>query len=206
MAAGAVASMTLGGFLIATATTQASRSAGGAHAGSATTRPRHAKASPARTHTPALAPPPVAAGSVRGPDLAADKPMSAYSFAKGHAPPAAVDGNPATYWESAVGTFPQWLQVDLTSPMRIGAIRLSVPASGAWPARTQTLSISGSENGTSWLTIAGLARYTFNPATGNMVTIKVSPVTVRYIKLIFTGNTALRAAQLAELNVYPSGP
>jgi hypothetical protein len=47
------------------------------------------------------------------------------------------------------------------------------------------------------------AGYTFNPSTGNTVTISLpSGTSTRYVQLSFTGNTVWDAAQLSELQVY----
>jgi hypothetical protein len=48
---------------------------------------------------------------------------------------------------------------------------LRLPPPAAWAARTQTLSIQGSTNGSSFSTVVGGAPYTFDPNTGNAVTI-----------------------------------
>jgi len=122
----------------------------------------------------------------------------------GYPPSNANDGNTSTYWESTNNAFPQWLQVDLGSPVTISRIVMDLPPSTAWATRTQTLSIAGSTDGTTYTTIAGSAGYTFNPATGNTVTVTFNPITTRYLKLTFTANTGWPAGQISELQVYPS--
>jgi hypothetical protein len=81
---------------------------------------------------------------------------------------------------------------------------LKLPPQSAWQTRTQTLSVQGSANGSSFATIAGSAGYTFNPATGNAVTITFAQTSARYVRLNFTANTGWSAAQLSEFEVYPA--
>jgi len=74
----------------------------------------------------------------------------------------------------------------------------------AWAARTQTLSVSGSTDGTTFTTLAGSANYTFDPATGNVVTITFSASSARYLRVTVTGNTGWPAGQLSEFEIYNS--
>ena len=48
------------------------------------------------------------------------------------------------------------------------------------------------------------AGYTFNPATGNTVTITFPATRQRYLRLTFTGNTGWPAGQVSEYEVYAS--
>jgi hypothetical protein len=86
----------------------------------------------------------------------------------------------------------------------IQRVVLKLPPSSAWATRTQTLSILGSTDGTTYTTIAGPAGYTFNPATGNTVTIPLSTAAQRYLRLNVTGNTGWPAAQISEFEAYAS--
>ena len=64
----------------------------------------------------------------------------------------------------------------------------------------------GSTNGTTFSQIVGSAGYTFNPSTGNTVTISLpSGTSTRYVQLSFTANTGWSAAQLSEFEVFPGG-
>jgi hypothetical protein len=119
-------------------------------------------------------------------------------------PANAVDGNTSTYWESTDNDFPQWVQVDLGSSVTVGRIVMDLPPSTAWGTRTQTITIAGSTNGTSYTTLAASAGYSFNPATGNTVTVTFPAAQVRYVRLTFTANTGWPAGQLSELQVYSS--
>src|SRR5260221_627247 len=137
-------------------------------------------------------------------NLALNKPASASSTNQGYVPSNAVDGNTGTYWESASNAFPQWLQVDLGSSQSVSRLVLNLPPSSAWGARTQTLSVSGSTDGSTFTTIVGSAGYTFDPNSGNTVTVTFSARSARYVRLTFTGNTGWPAGQLSELQVYAS--
>ncbi len=80
---------------------------------------------------------------------------------------------------------------------------LDLPPSSAWGARTQTLSVEGSTDGSTWTTIKASADYTFDPAGGNTVTIPLTTTSVRYVRLDITANTGWPAAQLSEFQIYP---
>ncbi|MGJ6968196.1 galactose-binding domain-containing protein, partial [Streptosporangium sp. G11] len=135
-------------------------------------------------------------------NLARGKAVTASSHNMNFVPQNAVDGDPNTYWESANNAFPQWLRVDLGAAATVGRVVLKLPPQAAWQARTQTLSVQGSTNGTSFTTLAGSAGHTFSPASGNTVTIVFPAASIRYVQLTFTGNTGWTAAQLGELEVY----
>jgi F5/8 type C domain/Carbohydrate binding module (family 6)/Abnormal spindle-like microcephaly-assoc'd, ASPM-SPD-2-Hydin len=117
----------------------------------------------------------------------------------------ADDGNTSTYWESQDGTgWPQSLTVDLGSVRTIGSITLDLPPLSDWNTRTETLSVLGSSDDTTFTQIVGSAGYTFNVATGNTVTISLPAGTsTRYVRLNFTANTGWDAAQVSEFQVFP---
>ncbi|MEV5707481.1 choice-of-anchor D domain-containing protein [Actinoallomurus sp. NPDC052274] len=116
----------------------------------------------------------------------------------------ATDGDANTYWESANGSWPQWLQVDLGAAYSIGKVTLKLPPSSAWGTRTQTLSVLTSTDGSSFGTAVGSATYTFTSPT-NVVNIPVPATNARYVRVNFTANSGWNAAQASELEVYPSG-
>jgi hypothetical protein len=141
-------------------------------------------------------------GTSSNPNLALNQPATASGWTQNYVPANAVDGNTSTYWESTDNAFPQWLQVDLGSAHSIGRIVLNLPPSSAWGTRTQTLSVLGSTDGSTFTTIVGSAGYTFNPSTGNTVTITFASATTRYVRLNFTANTGWPAGQASEFAVY----
>ncbi|HEV2371147.1 MAG TPA: discoidin domain-containing protein, partial [Streptosporangiaceae bacterium] len=144
-------------------------------------------------------------GTGAGPvNLALDQPTSASGYTQVYVPANAVDGNTSSYWESTDNAFPQWLQVDLGATKSFSRIVLDLPPSTAWGTRTQTLSVLGSDDGSSFTTIMGSAGYTFNPATGNTVTITFPSASYRYVRLNFTANTGWPAGQASEFQVWNS--
>lgn len=139
-------------------------------------------------------------------NIAAGRPATASSQVNAtQAATTATDGDANTYWESANGAFPQWLQVDLGAAYAIGKVTLKLPPSTAWATRTQTLSVQASTNGTSFSDAVGSATYTFDPASANTVNITVPGTSARYLRLNITANSGWPAGQIGEFEVYPSG-
>ena len=112
--------------------------------------------------------------SAAGSDLAAGKAVAASSANGQYAATNINDGNQDTYWESANGTFPQWAQVDLGTSASISQVVLKLPA--AWGARSETLTLQGSPDGTNFSTIVASAAYSFDPSAGNTVPINFGAV------------------------------
>src|SRR6267154_2091655 len=79
------------------------------------------------------------------------------------------DGNQASYWESSGSTFPQWAQVDLGATTSINQVVLKLPT--GWGAPTETLSVQGSTDNSTFTTIVASAGYTFDPNSSNAVTV-----------------------------------
>ncbi|HWG25892.1 choice-of-anchor D domain-containing protein [Actinospica sp.] len=142
-------------------------------------------------------------GTASSTDLALNRPVTASSSTQNYAPANAVDGNTSTYWESVNGSWPATYTVDLGSTTTIGSTVLDLPPSSAWQTRTQTLSVLGSTNDSTWATLAASATYTWNPSTGNTVTITLPSGTAeRYVQLDFTANSVQNGAQMSELEVF----
>ncbi|WBQ06688.1 CARDB domain-containing protein [Kribbella sp. CA-293567] len=112
----------------------------------------------------------------------------------------AGDGNQNTYWESTNNAFPQWLRADLGSAKTVDRVVLKLPAT--WGARTQTLAVQTSTDGTSYADVVASAGYNFAPATSNTVTINFPAATARYVRLNITGNTGWAAGQLSEFELH----
>ncbi|HEY0806317.1 MAG TPA: choice-of-anchor D domain-containing protein, partial [Pseudonocardiaceae bacterium] len=140
-------------------------------------------------------------------NLAQGQPATASSSYQAFVASNVTDGNASTYWESTDGAgYPQTITVDLGSVQSVGSVTLDLPPSSAWATRTETLSVLGSGNGSTFSQLVGSAGYTFNPSTGNTVTISLpSGTSARYVQLSFTGNTGWSAAQLSEFEVFPGG-
>ena len=138
-------------------------------------------------------------------NLALGKPATASSSYETYVASNVTDGNTSSYWESADGAaYPQTISVNLGSAQSIGSVTLDLPPATAWATRTETLSVLGSANGTSYSQIVGSATYTFNPSTGNTVTISLpSGTSAQYVELSFTANSGWTAAQLSEFEIFP---
>ena len=145
---------------------------------------------------------PAAPAAAAGPNLAAGKTFTASSVNDVYGAGNAGDGNASSYWESQNNSFPQWLQVDLGSSVSVNQAVLKLPPATAWQTRTQTLSVQGSSTGSNFVDLKASAGYTFNPASGNTVTIDFGAATTRYLRLNITGNTGWPAGQISELEVY----
>ncbi|WP_432826612.1 discoidin domain-containing protein [Dactylosporangium sp. CA-092794] len=137
-----------------------------------------------------------------GPNLASGRPATSSSTNGANGIANINDGNQATYWESANNSWPQWAQIDLGSAKNIDQIVLKLPDLTAWQTRTETLSVTGSLDGTSFSTVVGSAGYVLDPATHNTVTINFTATNTRYVRLNFTANTGWPAAQVAEFEIY----
>ena len=138
------------------------------------------------------------------PDLALNQPTTSSGSTQNYGPANAVDGNTSTYWESTDNAFPQWIQVDLGSAKSVAHVVMNLPPSSSWGARTQTVQIQGSTDGTTYTTLAPSQGYTFDPASGNTASVTFTTANVRYVKLTFTANTGWPAGQLSELGVFAS--
>ncbi|WP_042422442.1 discoidin domain-containing protein [Streptacidiphilus anmyonensis] len=146
-------------------------------------------------------------GSSNAPtNLALGKTMSDSGHTQNYVASNANDGDANTYWESTDNALPQWLQVDLGASVTVDQVVLKLPPSTSWAARTETLAVQGSTDGSSFNDLAASAGYGFDPATGNTVTINFSQATTRYVRLDITANTGWPAGQISEFEVYgPTG-
>ncbi|MEU6203299.1 discoidin domain-containing protein [Micromonospora musae] len=152
---------------------------------------------PPPTDPPPTDPPPT------GGNLALGRPVTATSSTQNYVAANTVDGNAASYWESANNSFPQSITVDLGTARNVDRVQLKLPT--GWERRTQTLAVLGSTDGSSWTTLAGSAGRTFDPASGNTVSVALPAGDRRFVRLTFTGNTGWPAGQLAEFEVYGDG-
>ncbi|MER6347975.1 CARDB domain-containing protein [Streptomyces sp. NPDC001595] len=115
------------------------------------------------------------------------------------------DGSQQSYWEGPAGAFPQWVQVDLGADVRVDRVVLKLPTT--WEARTQALAVLGSADGGDFRTLAAAADRAFSPDRANTVSISLTGVTTRYVRVQIAANSGWNAAQLSELEVYgESGP
>ena len=136
------------------------------------------------------------------PNLALNQPISASSeWSSYYAASNANDGNTSTYWEGTDGTWPTTLTVNLGSVQILGSTTIDLPP--GWATRTQTLSVLGSTDGSTWTTLVASATYTWNPTTGDSVTIALpSGTTDQYVQLDFTANDVQNGAQVSEFDIF----
>ncbi len=139
-------------------------------------------------------------GVPANPDLARGRTITASSTQPGYPATAANDGNQSSYWESANHAFPQSITVDLGSAQDVSRLVLSLP--GSWGARTQTIQVRASADGSAYTTVAGAKGYRFDPAAHNTVTVPITAGSRRYVRLVLTANTGWPAGQLAEIQAY----
>lgn len=145
---------------------------------------------------------PGTAHAAESPNLALGKPAAAGGAHGGYPASNVTDGRQASYWEGPAGVFPQWVQVDLGTGVGINEVRLKLPTT--WEARSQTLSVLGSTDGTDFEPLAAPAAKAFSPSDANTVTITFATATaaVRFVRVAVSGNTGWNAAQLSELELY----
>jgi CARDB/F5/8 type C domain/Right handed beta helix region len=132
-------------------------------------------------------------------NLALGKTITASGYSQTYAPGNANDGNQTSYWESTDNALPQWLQLDLGASAAVNQIVLKLPA--GWGSRTETLSVQGSTDGSSFSTVVSSAAYNFD-GNANTVTINFAQATTRYLRLNFTANSGWPAGQISEFEAY----
>ncbi|GJF27434.1 glycosyl hydrolase [Kitasatospora sp. NE20-6] len=136
-----------------------------------------------------------------GTNLAAGKPITANSSVFTFVAANANDNDTATYWEGAGGSYPNTLTVALGSNADTSSVVVKLNPASAWGARTQTIEVLGREQSSSSFTSLSAAKaYTFDPASGNTVTIPVSGRAAD-VQLKITSNTGSSAGQVAEFQV-----
>jgi hypothetical protein len=140
---------------------------------------------------------PTIASAAGGPDIAAGDPAAASSSHGEYRAANITDGQQATYWQSAGSDLPQWVQTDLGGTHRVDEVVLRLPAS--WERRSQTLSVQGSADGTGFTTLKASAAYSFDPGSGNTVTVSFPATQTRFVRIAITANTGWQAAQLSDV-------
>ncbi|WP_307812427.1 CARDB domain-containing protein [Phycicoccus sp. CSK15P-2] len=136
-------------------------------------------------------------------ELARGKSISASSTQQTYVAAHANDGNRTTYWEGAAGQYPSTLTVALGAPASLDRLTIALNPDQAWSPRAQTLSVLGRTSGSTELrTLTAGDTYSFDPSTGNTVTIPVSGADISEVRLRFTANTGAGNGQVAELEVW----
>ncbi|MEU6373062.1 discoidin domain-containing protein [Streptomyces sp. NPDC046909] len=138
-------------------------------------------------------------------NLAKGRPATATGSQDVYTPGKAVDGDANSYWESTNNAFPQSWTVDLGTSYAVRRLVLKLPPSAAWGARTQTVTVLGSTDGSTYSTVVGATGYRFDPATGNTASVSLpSGTNLRYLRLSVSANTGWPAGQFSEVEAYPT--
>ncbi|MFI7421264.1 discoidin domain-containing protein [Nonomuraea sp. NPDC049684] len=136
-----------------------------------------------------------------GSNLAAGKPITASSSVHTYVAANANDNSVTTYWEGAGGSYPNTLTVQLGANADVSSVVVRLDPAAVWSTRTQTFQVLGREQGASGFTnLVPSAAYTFDPGSGNTVTVPVG-ARVADVRLSFTANTGAPAGQVAEFQV-----
>ncbi|MEU3520039.1 discoidin domain-containing protein [Streptomyces sp. NPDC006654] len=140
-------------------------------------------------------------GNGAGSDLAQGKPVEASSYTFTYVAANANDGQVGTYWESAGGAYPATLTTKLGANADLSQVVIKLNPDPAWSTRTQNIQVLGrDQDATSFTSLVAAKDYTFNPASGNTVTIPVSGAAAD-IQLRFASNTGAPGGQVAEFQV-----
>ncbi|MBF8187227.1 discoidin domain-containing protein [Nonomuraea sp. K274] len=135
-----------------------------------------------------------------GTNLALGQAMTASSHTQTYVAANANDDNVQTYWESAAN--PGTLTVRLGGNADLSSITLKLNPDPVWARRTQTIQVLGREQSASgFTTLVPQAVHTFDPATGNTVTIPVTGAAAE-VRLQITANTGAPGGQIAEFQVF----
>lgn len=170
-------------------------------------------ATPTVTPTPTTAPSPTPTATVTptptpsasptaspGSNIAIGTTITASSYTQTYVATNANDNNTATYWEGSGN--PSTLQLDFGANHNISSIVLKLNPATEWGTRIQTIQVLGhNQTTTTYSNLVSAQVYTFNPSTGNTVTIPVT-ATVKRLQLNITSNSGAPAGQIAEFQVY----
>lgn len=112
------------------------------------------------------------------------------------------DGKTDTYWESQ--GVPADVIIDLEQPTTFSTVAVCLNPSSIWEPRLQEISVQASLDGENYTEVAPVVKYQFDPATGNRIRIDFDATEARYVKVIFSMNSASRSqgAQAAEICIY----
>ncbi|MGW2204777.1 CARDB domain-containing protein [Streptomyces sp. NPDC001774] len=138
-----------------------------------------------------------------GPNLALGRTVTAGGAHGAYPAGNVTDGSQQSYWEGPAGSFPQWVQIDLGASTRVDDVVLKLPTT--WEARSQTVGVLGSTDGSTFTTLAAAQPRAFGPAGANTVSIALTSADARFVRIQVTANSGWNAAQLSEVEVYGAG-
>lgn len=134
-----------------------------------------------------------------GTNLAVGKPITGTPATFTFVATNANDNDTSTYFEGA--SYPSQLTVALGANADVSAVVVKLNPNAAWSTRTQTIAVLGREQSATGLTqVAAPQSYTFDPATGNTVTIPVS-ARLSDVQLSITSNSGAPGGQAAEFQI-----
>lgn len=141
--------------------------------------------------------------TMEGTNVALDGHCEANGFNDVYPATGANDGSrdAGSYWEGPAGK-ESILTLNMKESYNIHTIRLALNPQVIWGKRTQTMSISVSDDGENFTELVPMADYEFDPDTGNEVVIDIDDVKTQYVRLNITKNTGATAGQIAEIEVY----
>ncbi|KAB8197339.1 glycosyl hydrolase [Nonomuraea phyllanthi] len=135
-----------------------------------------------------------------GTNLALGRPITESSHTHTYVAANANDDDVRTYWEGAA--YPGTLTVQLGANAHLSSITLKLNPDPVWARRTQTIQVLGREqSATAFGSLVPAKSYTFDPATGNAVSIPVT-AEVADVQLRFTANSGAPGGQVAEFQVF----
>ncbi|GAA5187843.1 discoidin domain-containing protein [Rugosimonospora acidiphila] len=138
-------------------------------------------------------------GGGGGSNLAVGKPITGTANTYIFVPANANDNDLTTYFEGS--SYPSQLTVKLGANADVNTVVVKLNPDPAWGTRTQTIQVLGREqNATTFATLSAAQSYTFNPASGNSVSIPVSG-RVADVELSITSNSGAPGGQVAEFQV-----
>lgn len=141
-------------------------------------------------------------GTQAGTNLALGKPITASSAQFTFVATNANDDSLTTYWEGGGGTYPNLLTVALGSNADVDHVTVKLNPDPAWGPRTQTIAVEGREqSSTTFTTLSAAQTYSFDPNSGNTVTIPVSGRAAD-VRLRVTANSGAGGGQAAEFQVF----
>ncbi len=126
-------------------------------------------------------------------NIALNKSATASSVTGGNTASLAVDGNAGTRWESAQGSDPQWISIDLGGSYNISGVKLNWETAAAKDYKIQV-----STDNKNWIDA-----YTKTGGTGGVENITFnSTATGRYIRMYGTARTTQYGYSLWDFEVY----
>ncbi|HEX3792698.1 MAG TPA: discoidin domain-containing protein, partial [Pseudonocardiaceae bacterium] len=133
-------------------------------------------------------------------NLALGKPVTGSASTFTFVPTNVNDGDLTTYFEGS--TYPSTVTVQLGANADLSSVTVALNPDASWGTRTQTIAVLGREQSSStFTTLVAAQSYTFNPASGNKVSIPVSG-RVADVELSITSNTGAPGGQVAEFQVF----